>query len=867
MKKSLILKTCLAICLLIILTAEASSQSREQVFVGARPLGLGETFTAIADDGNAVYWNPAGLPTLKRIELNSMYTKLYNIPGLRNLYLSIVYPLTPRYTIGAGWFHCGFDDDELEFFRDKGNLSFGARTFGSLFVGANVKYLNTDARLDGISEGKADGFGFDVGALYLFPFKKFNFLKQINIGVMAHDIGGTKITYTGTNTSEAILHQNIRFGLSFLAKEELSLLKWLKLKNTLLAFDFDDRFHVGAETWVFDILGLRAGVQKDFYTAEAPTYSFGLSLKFPYISTQIDYAFMSPPTLPSSSVFSSSFSASQSPVKILEINVDDLYASFYKTYNNAPIGDVEIRNDYDEELKMTMKVSFPGLTEGAVQETFVLLPNEKRKLLFPGMFSKNILNAKDREFRQVKIKVEYSIKKEAKYVEAFKKFQLFGRGAITWENPGKAVAFITKLDQMVKLFAIEATKDVPYLPDEELGKVYIAEALFRAMGTYGIKYKEDTDNPFSIIPKSQNMVDHIKYPAELLTSKQGDCDDLTVLYASLLGHCGIKTALVSMTDHITLMFDTGIHERKWWLFAVGDTLSIIKNKSLWLPIEVTRVGSSFRKAWHEGGRIYRESEHNEGFKVVFVSDVEGIYLSALPEELQKPLAEFPDMEEPKKIKTANIAQIKHKKTGSIKEHYLTELQQNPANDSLRNRLGIILVQQDSIDQAKAQFSKILDHEPENTQALVNLANVHCISGKFKDANENYLKAVKFLKNEPGIYLNLAIMYQLWKINNPGDSTRFQAESEKNLLHALKLLDGNEIKAFDLLGIPEHEIEFGEKGDFKIWIKKQAAAVIKFIKRSTQKYLTNKPVKGARIERKAVKRGVDKDRSYILWWAN
>ena len=865
--KTFILKVCVTICLLLILTSNGSSQTRNQIFVGARPLGLGETFTAIADDGNTVYWNQAGLPTLKRIELNSMYTNLYNIPGLQNLFLSLVYPLSPRYSIGAGWFHCGFDDDELEFFRDKGNLSFGARTFGSLFLGANVKYLNTDARLDGVSEGKADGFGFDVGALYLFPFKKFNFLKQINIGVMAHDIGGTKITYAGTNKSEAILPQNIRFGLTLLAKEELSLFKWLNLKNTLLAFDFDDRFHVGAETWVFNILGLRAGFQKDFYTAEAATYSFGLSLKFPYISTQMDYAFISPPTLPASSVFSFSFAASQSPVKILEINVDDLYASFYKTYAMTMIGHIKIRNDYDEELKMTMNVSIPGLTESAVQETFVLLPNEKRKLHFPAIFSKNILNVKDLEFRQVKVKIEYNIKKEAKYVEAFKKFRLFGRGAITWENPGKAVAFITKLDQMVKLFAIEAIKDVPYLPDDELGKVYVAEALFRAMGTYGIKYKEDTDNPFSIIPKSQSMVDHIKYPAELLKSKQGDCDDLTVLYASLLEYCGIKTALVSMSDHITIMFDTGIHERKWWVLGVGDTLAIAKNKSLWLPIEVTKVGSSFWKAWHDGGKIYRESEHNEDFKVVFVCDVEGIYLSALPEDLQTPLAEFPDMEEQKKIVTDDIAQIKHKKTGSIKAHYLTELQQSPANDSLRNRLGIILVQQDSIDGATAQFSKTLDRQPENIQALINLANVYCISGRFNDAKNNYLKAAKFLKNEPGIYLNLAIMYQLWKINNPGDSTRFQSESEKNLLHAFKLLEGNEIKAFDLLGIPEEEIEVGDKADFKTWIKKQAAAIIKFIKRSTQQYLTNKSVRGARIERKAVKLGVDKDRSYILWWAN
>ena len=36
--------------------------------------------------------------------------------------------------------------------------------------------------------------------------------------------------------------------------------------------------------------------------------------------------------------------------------------------------------------------------------------------------------------------------------------------------------------------------------------------------------------------------------------------------------------------------------------------------------------------------------------------------------------------------------------------------------------------------------------------------------------------------------------------------------------------------------------------------------------NAKRYLFNKSVKGARVERKAVKRGIDKDRSYILWWA-
>ena len=36
---------------------------------GSRALGLGGTYTGIADDYSAVWWNPAGLAQVKRIEL------------------------------------------------------------------------------------------------------------------------------------------------------------------------------------------------------------------------------------------------------------------------------------------------------------------------------------------------------------------------------------------------------------------------------------------------------------------------------------------------------------------------------------------------------------------------------------------------------------------------------------------------------------------------------------------------------------------------------------------------------------------------------------------------------------------------------
>jgi tetratricopeptide (TPR) repeat protein len=857
---------CLAICLIAVLCSNVFSQARSQIFIGARPLGLGETFTAIADDGNAVYWNPAGLPTLKRIEFNSMYANLYGMEGLKNLYLSFVYPVTPRYVLGISWFDFGFDDDELEFYRDKANLSFGANVYRNLFLGANVKYINTDARLDGYSEGKAYGFGFDLGGLYSVPVKR-GIVDHVNLGLMAHDVGGTSITYSDTKNSEKVLPQNIRFGFAIYPKDEISL-KLLTLSDALLAFDFDDRFHFGTEAWLFENLALRTGIQKDFHTGESPTYSIGASIKFPFISVKLDYAYVIPPTLSSTHLFSLSFVPTMSPIKITDVTIDDVFASLYKTYAMAKqIGSVTIRNDYDKDLKMTLKVDIPELTDLPSQETFTLAPNEQRTTAFSVTFSKNIMEIKEPQFRQAKISVEYKIKNEQKYANETKKFRLFGRGAITWEDAGKAVSFITKLDRMVELFAREVTKDLPFKSEVELGNIYTAAVLFDAMGAAEIKYQRDPARPFSLIPKTQHSVDHIQYPAELLTSNQGECDDLTVLYAALLEHLGINTALVSTDDHIWLMFDTGIHERNWGLLPMGDSLVVVKNKTLWIPVEVTEVGNSFATAWQAGGKRYRESQHDENFEVVVVKDVEGIYLSALPEEYQDQVPGLPGASEFKMLVDNDFNWIEHRRSNFTINHYVANLKKQPDDVVLRNKLGIIYAQQDLIEQAETQFKTITRRHTDNAEANNNLANVECITGRFKDAEKHYLTAIKSLPDEAGLYLNLAILYQLWMIENPADSLRFQDESEKNLFHAFQLLKGDDVYALDLLGIAEEEIDVGEKADFKSWFKQQATGIKKFIKNNAKKYLFNKTVKGARVERKAVKRGPDRDRTYILWWAD
>lgn len=74
--------------------AGTSSAPFLKIGAGARPVGMGEAFTALADDVNALYWNPAGLTALERPAFGATHQQAYQ--GLNHEFFGYAQPLHPR---------------------------------------------------------------------------------------------------------------------------------------------------------------------------------------------------------------------------------------------------------------------------------------------------------------------------------------------------------------------------------------------------------------------------------------------------------------------------------------------------------------------------------------------------------------------------------------------------------------------------------------------------------------------------------------------------------------------------------------------------------------------------------------------------
>jgi hypothetical protein len=91
-------------CLLLVLEVNPTFAFERRI--GARPMGMGDAFVALADDMNAINYNPAGLALLSGTEGSLEYANLY--PGLddgliQENHLVFAQPLKNIGTIGLAW--------------------------------------------------------------------------------------------------------------------------------------------------------------------------------------------------------------------------------------------------------------------------------------------------------------------------------------------------------------------------------------------------------------------------------------------------------------------------------------------------------------------------------------------------------------------------------------------------------------------------------------------------------------------------------------------------------------------------------------------------------------------------------------------
>lgn len=257
---------------------------------GARPSGMGGAYTAIADDGYSVNYNPAGLAQVKAPQAILLHSD--HLALIAYEYFTFVTPWKRRQTLAMNitYRHMPpIDNENGDPPVQASDFLFGlsyARNFKDKFrAGISVKYLKTTLHTFTSAAYMAD-LGFQIDNL---PF-------GLKAGATVQNLG-TAMDFVKNNDATDPLPMFLRFGLGWRkmiqGKKELNL-----AGGVFKPSDQPLKASLGAEFWMFpELFAVRAGVKREGITKDPGnlfhnyTLGFSLTRRFDDNDFTLDFAF------------------------------------------------------------------------------------------------------------------------------------------------------------------------------------------------------------------------------------------------------------------------------------------------------------------------------------------------------------------------------------------------------------------------------------------------------------------------------------------------------------------------------------------------------------------------------------------------
>lgn len=243
-----------------------------KVAQGARPAGMGEAFVAVADDINAIYWNPAGLGHLDRPAVMYNYANWYQDTQFNS---GAVAFKTPKGVVGIALMTFdGGKIPERTITQPGGtgrNVDVNAWTFDVAYAFKPTDKLGLGMRVRIVQEKLYDEKRtsplFDFGTHFYTGFH------STRVAMSLRNFG--RDVTTSTIGLYMPLYFTMAGAMEVLGKKGDKAYLTAAFEGSF-AVDFEQRWQTGGELWLLNTLALRAGYKMNH---DAESYSLGAGLK------------------------------------------------------------------------------------------------------------------------------------------------------------------------------------------------------------------------------------------------------------------------------------------------------------------------------------------------------------------------------------------------------------------------------------------------------------------------------------------------------------------------------------------------------------------------------------------------------------
>ena len=253
-----------------------------KIAVGARPLGMGGAFVAVADDANAIWWNPAGVATTERKEMTLMHNEMGE--DIRYQFLAYSQPVR-KLRGGLGGSISYFSVGEIQGYSPGGiktkklstydlgiSLCYGLRILPSVSGGVNFKFIG-----EKLADERTSTCALDIGGLWRTP------VSGLRLGFNIQNLGGGLKFIQESSPLPLNGKLGCAYEFDFFGAQSIVAL------DVNIPVDYSVFVNGGVECKIYDLIALRAGFKSKDDLSSGLRLGIGIGGK----NLVVDYSWLS----------------------------------------------------------------------------------------------------------------------------------------------------------------------------------------------------------------------------------------------------------------------------------------------------------------------------------------------------------------------------------------------------------------------------------------------------------------------------------------------------------------------------------------------------------------------------------------------
>jgi tetratricopeptide (TPR) repeat protein len=477
-------------------------------------------------------------------------------------------------------------------------------------------------------------------------------------------------------------------------------------------------------------------------------------------------------------------SAELRAIRFGAVEMPPVFAAMRSYYSQAPITTVEIANGENYDLEdVTIQFFQDGFMNSPTEiATFDRIEGGTVEVVpVLATFTEEVFTTEGITPLTGEIIATYTARGRSGEQRRSISYELHDRNALTWDDDRKVAAFITPADSAVRNYASYIRRIHRDVENAFVSpQLQLAIQAYNALAELGILYQVDPSSPFTSVQENTFAVDSVSFPRETLTRLTGDCDDLTVLFNTILQSAGVETAFVTTPGHIYSAVNTGVASRDYADVHSDREMLLEVDGEIWVLVEITLIGRApFMEAWTTGIQEFRSYDSNP--------TVRGFYQTSAAHQTYRPVA----------LRETDLG-LQYGDADAIVTRFQNDLdalaraalaplrtEAETRGDSRGwNRYGIAAAQFGAHGEAESAFERARELDAEHLSPVLNLGSLHFLRQQYEEALSVFSEAAESVRTASRVrsserfkvYINLSRTHH--SLQNYAEADRYFAQARE-----------------------------------------------------------------------------------------